>query len=177
MWGGREGGLSPPPPPPPPPKPPPPLSMPLHIITMYNTYTLSGDCFIISLPVACPSFDVDYIYMQALIYILYSHSSVPIHSFTPNKISTHIIYTNSNKSCIYVCTSVSGARRNLYLVRIVMRASFVSMRANLIPMQLRGPQPNGMWGNGWSFFFLLFREPTEKWGKREFLYYFIVQKM
>ena len=34
-----------------------------------------------------------------------------------------------------------------------MKASFVSIRANLIPMQLRGPQPNGMWARDGRFAF------------------------
>ena len=42
-------------------------------------------------------------------------------------------------------TSVSGARTNVYFLMISMRAILASMRANLIPMQLRGPQPKGMW--------------------------------
>ena len=42
-------------------------------------------------------------------------------------------------------TSVSGARTNVYFFMISMRAILASMRANLIPMQLRGPQPKGMW--------------------------------
>ena len=42
-------------------------------------------------------------------------------------------------------TSVSGACTNLYFLRISMSASFASMSANLMPIQLRGPQPKGMW--------------------------------
>ena len=42
-------------------------------------------------------------------------------------------------------TSVSGARTNVYFFMISMRAILASMRANLIPMQLRGPKPKGMW--------------------------------
>ena len=34
---------------------------------------------------------------------------------------------------------------NVYFFMISMRAILASMRANLIPMQLRGPQPKGMW--------------------------------
>ena len=51
----------------------------------------------------------------------------------------------SSKLCGTFLTSVSGARTNVYFFMISMRAILASMRANLIPMQLRGPQPKGMW--------------------------------
>ena len=50
-------------------------------------------------------------------------------------------------------TSVSGACTNVYFFRISMRAILASMRANLIPMQLRGPQPKGMWQRAGRFAF------------------------
>ena len=50
-------------------------------------------------------------------------------------------------------TSVSGVRTNLYFCKISMRAILASMRANLIPMQLRGPQPKGMWQRAGRFAF------------------------
>ena len=49
--------------------------------------------------------------------------------------------------------SVSGARTNEYFFRISIRAILASMRANLIPMQLRGPQPKGMWQRAGRFAF------------------------
>ena len=42
-------------------------------------------------------------------------------------------------------TSVSGALTKVYLLSSSMRAILASSRANLIPMQLRGPKPNGKW--------------------------------
>ena len=54
---------------------------------------------------------------------------------------------------IKVLTSVSGACTNEYFFRISMRAILASMRANLIPMQLRGPQPKGMWQRAGRFAF------------------------
>ena len=50
-------------------------------------------------------------------------------------------------------TSVSGVLTNLYFCRISMRAIFTSMRANLIPTQLRGPHPKGMWQRAGRFAF------------------------
>jgi len=48
-------------------------------------------------------------------------------------------------------TSVSGARTNVYFFTILMRAILASMRANLIPKQLRGHQTKGMWQTLGSF--------------------------
>ena len=42
-------------------------------------------------------------------------------------------------------TSVSGAFTKEYLFNTSMRAAFTMSSANLIPMQLRGPNPKGMW--------------------------------
>ena len=50
-------------------------------------------------------------------------------------------------------TGVSGPLAKLYFLSISMRAIFVSSRANLSPIQLRGPQPNGMWANWGRFAF------------------------
>ena len=50
-------------------------------------------------------------------------------------------------------TSVSGACTNVYFFRISMRAILASMRANLMPIQLRGPQPKGMWQRAGRFAF------------------------
>ena len=44
-----------------------------------------------------------------------------------------------------VRTSVSGALVKVYLLSSSMRAILTSSRANLIPIQTRGPKPNGMW--------------------------------
>ena len=50
-------------------------------------------------------------------------------------------------------TSVSGVLTNLYFFKISMRVILASMRANLIPIQLRGPQPKGMWQRAGRFAF------------------------
>ena len=50
-------------------------------------------------------------------------------------------------TCTHLPTSVSGAWTNLNFFRISIRAILASITANLIPMQLRGPQPKGMWQN------------------------------
>lgn len=42
-------------------------------------------------------------------------------------------------------TSVSGAFTKEYLFNTSMRAAFTMSSANLIPMQLRGPNPKGIW--------------------------------
>ena len=42
-------------------------------------------------------------------------------------------------------TSVSGALMKVYLLSSSMRAILASSIANLIPIQMRGPKPNGMW--------------------------------
>jgi len=68
-------------------------------------------------------------------------------------------------------TSVSGARTNVYFFTISMRAILASMRANLIPMQLRGPQPKGMWQTLGRFAFssgVNLREQREE-GKEELI--------
>ena len=48
-----------------------------------------------------------------------------------------------------------------------MRAILTSMRANLIPMQLRGPQPKGMWLRAGRFAFSsgvnLYEEERKRW--------------
>ena len=60
-------------------------------------------------------------------------------------------------------TSVSGVLTNLYFFKISMRVILASMRANLIPMQLRGPQPKGMWHTCSRALCLLLRsEPEEE---------------
>jgi len=54
-------------------------------------------------------------------------------------------YTKRSDGVTCKLTSVSGTCTNVYFFTISMRAILASMRANLIPMQLRGPQPKGMW--------------------------------
>ena len=46
---------------------------------------------------------------------------------------------------IYLHTSVLGALTKEYFFMICMSAVLASNRANLIPMQLRGPAPKGKW--------------------------------
>ena len=46
---------------------------------------------------------------------------------------------------ICIGTSVSGALMKVYLLSSSMRAILASNRANLIPIHIRGPKPNGMW--------------------------------
>ena len=53
---------------------------------------------------------------------------------------TEVIY-------IWTHTTVSGPCTKLYSLSISMRAIFTPSRANLLPIQLRWPQPKGMWAN------------------------------
>ena len=46
---------------------------------------------------------------------------------------------------IYNYTSVSGALVKVNLLSSSVRAILASSRANLIPIQICGPKPNGMW--------------------------------
>ena len=56
----------------------------------------------------------------------------------------HYWYCKADYGILYSCTSVSGALEKLYLLSSSMRAILASNRANLIPMQIREPKPNGM---------------------------------
>ena len=68
-------------------------------------------------------------------------------------ISTLDHHISSQSEEIRKFTSVSGACTNVYFFRISMRTILASMRANLIPIQLRGPQPKGMWQRAGRFAF------------------------
>ncbi|RMX45512.1 hypothetical protein pdam_00008423 [Pocillopora damicornis] len=52
-------------------------------------------------------------------------------------------------ACMTKGTRVSGDCTNLYFTRILTRATLISNRANLIPMQFLGPAPNGMNWKAW----------------------------
>ena len=48
-------------------------------------------------------------------------------------------------TCIaLIITWVSGALSNLYFLNKLIKHILASIIANLIPIQLRGPEPNGM---------------------------------
>ena len=54
------------------------------------------------------------------------------------------IIIRGSKLWVTYNTSVFDSLMNVYLLRMAIRAILASSRANLIPMQLRGPKPNGM---------------------------------
>ena len=59
--------------------------------------------------------------------------------------SLHVMqYKLCSYTSLQLHTAVSGARTKLNFLSISIRAIFDSSRANLRPIQLRGPQPNGM---------------------------------
>ena len=57
------------------------------------------------------------------------------------------IIIRGSKLWVTYNTSVFDSLMNVYLLRVAIRAILASSRANLIPMQLRGPKPNGMWAS------------------------------
>ena len=59
------------------------------------------------------------------------------------KIKTSIICVWEGKKL----TSVFKSLMKVYLLRMAIRAILASSRANLIPMQLWGPKPNGIWAS------------------------------
>lgn len=65
-------------------------------------------------------------------------------------------------------TFVSEDCSNLYFCKTLTIAILVSSMANLAPMQLRGPAPNGMKENG--FIFSLFVEENLKNIQKEYCY-------
>ena len=54
-----------------------------------------------------------------------------------------------NKIIARLSTFVSSEVVILYLLSTSIRAILASRMASLIPMQLRGPRPNGKWEQGW----------------------------
>ena len=85
--------------------------------------------------------------------ILWQYSYDQLGTQQAKGLNSKLQYLYAQSELIRELTSVSGVLTNLYFCKISMRAIFTSMRANLIPTQLRGPQPKGMWQRAGRFAF------------------------